>query len=290
MDTLTTAFDRAIAVQPAGDGRATGSIDEGWSAPLGPNGGYLAAIAVRALEAQVDPAGERRVRALTCHYLRRAVAGPIELEVETVRAGRRLATGRLTGRQDGREVIAAIAAFSSPGLDEVAAWAPALPDVPGPPDRDATVVRARDWRGKGWLGPDDGTPQLLEHVRLAPRIGGRPFSGRAPEPGVAPTTGGWIELADRRPIDAAFVALCTDVWWPPSLEPLSRAAGAPTIDLTIHFRADLPPGGLDPEPVLGRFESSAAIGGLVEEDGVLFLADGTLLAQSRQLALLTPVG
>jgi hypothetical protein len=107
---------------------------------------------------------------------------------------------------------------------------------------------------------------------------------------VSPTAGGWIELAERRPIDAAFVALCTDVWWPPSLEPLSRAAGAPTIDLTIHFRADLPPGGLDPEPVLGRFESSAAIGGLVEEDGVLFLADGTLLAQSRQLALLTPVG
>jgi hypothetical protein len=117
-----------------------------------------------------------------------------------------------------------------------------------------------------------------------------PFSGAALEPGVAPTTGGWIELAEPRGIDAAFVALCTDVWWPPSLEPLTEPAAAPTIDLTIHFRAELPAEGLPDQPVLGRYRSAAAGGGFVEEDGMVFAAYGTLLAQSRQLALFTALG
>jgi hypothetical protein len=85
-------------------------------------------------------------------------------------------------------------------------------------------------------------------------------------------------------------ALCTDVWWPPSLEPLTEPAGAPTIDLTIHFRAELPREGLPDQPLLGHFRSASAGNGFVEEDGLVFAADGTLLAQSRQLALFTPMG
>jgi hypothetical protein len=84
--------------------------------------------------------------------------------------------------------------------------------------------------------------------------------------------------------------LLADVWWPPSLEPLRAPAIAPTIDLTVHIRADLPRGGLPDQAVLGRFVTSAAVNGTMEEDGELFLADGTLLAQSRQLALLAPLG
>jgi hypothetical protein len=75
------------------------------------------------------------------------------------------------------------------------------------------------------------------------------------------------------------------VWWPPSLEPLTKPAGVPTIDLTIHFRADLPREPLPDQPLLGVFSTAASTGGTVEEDGVVFAADGTLLAQSRQLAL-----
>ena len=59
------------------------------------------------------------------------------------------------------------------------------------------------------------------------------------------------------------------------------------MDLTIHFRGDLPREGIAGQPVLGRYVSNAATGGLVEEDGADWAADGTLLAQSRQLALFT---
>ena len=265
-----TEFDRAIAVQTTGDRRFTGTIDPGWAAPMGPNGGYLAAIVVRALEAGLDPAGERRMRSLTLHYLRRPADGPIEFEVERVREGRRFTTGRVTGRQEGREVLAGLAALSVPGMDDAMTWVPSLPDVEPPGD---------------WLPFQEPMPELLRRVRVAPRIGGRLFAGRAIEPGVPVTSGGWVELIEQRGIDAAFVALCTDVWWPPSLEPLTKPAGVPTIDLTIHFRADLPREPLPDQPVLGVFTTAASVNGTVEEDGVVFAADGTLLAQSRQLAL-----
>jgi acyl-CoA thioesterase len=272
-------FDRAIAVQALGGGRYGAVVDPGWGAPMGPNGGYLAAIAVRALEAELDPAGERRLRSLTCHFLRRPAEAGIELRVEAVRSGRRLTFGRLSGFQEGREVLTALAAFAVPGLPEVAAWAPAMPDAGPPPAAD-----------DDWAAWDDRMPALMQRVRIAPRIGGALFSGRELVPGEAPGTGGWIELAEPRGVDSALVALCTDVWWPPALEPLTDPAGAPTVDLTIHFRADLPPKGLPDQPLLGRFCTSAAAGGFIEEDGVVFAADGTLLAHSRQLALFVPLG
>jgi acyl-CoA thioesterase len=42
------------------------------------------------------------------------------------------------------------------------------------------------------------------------------------------------------------------------------------------------------DPVLARFSSSTSHDGFFEEDGAIWAPDGTLLAQSRQLALLIP--
>jgi acyl-CoA thioesterase len=219
------------------------------------------------------------MRSLTCHYLRRPAAGPMELHVEPIRSGRRFTTARVTATQDGKEMIAALAALATPGLPEPMTWLPDPPDLGPPPEADAD-----------WAEFDERMPALLRQLRIAPRVGGPPFSGQPLIPGTPPEAGGWIQLAEPRGIDAAFVALCTDVWWPPSLQPLTTAAGAPTIDLTIHFRADLPREPLPDQPVLGHFRTTAATEGLIEEDGVVFAADGTLLAQSRQLALFTPIG
>jgi acyl-CoA thioesterase len=57
----------------------------------------------------------------------------------------------------------------------------------------------------------------------------------------------------------------------------------PTIDLTIHFRADLP---LPGDFALVTFETRLSAGGFVEEDGWIWARDGQLIAHSRQLALL----
>ena len=71
---------------------------------------------------------------------------------------------------------------------------------------------------------------------------------------------------------------------PRDLAAPDRAYAAPTIDLTVHIRAPLPVTG----PLLARFTSRLASDGFFEEDGELWAPDGTLVAQSRQLALLLP--
>lgn len=287
-----TDFDRATAIEPLGDGRYGGLIEDGWGAPPGPNGGYLAAVVVRAMQAHIAPAGERQLRSFTAHYLRPAGPGEVEIEVATVRAGRRFSTTRATVHQNGKEIITALAAFSGRGMPAAGTWTPAMPDIAPAPPRDAPGVPPSDFHPNSgeWLAPTPEMPSIVHRVKVGPRLGGRPFSGRELAAGEAVETGGWIQSLQPRPIDAVYLALLADVWWPPSLEPLTAPAIAPTIDLTVHIRADLPPGGLPDQPVLGRFWTAAAVNGTMEEDGELFLPDGTLLAQSRQLALLAPFG
>ncbi len=306
-------FEHATALTDLGDGRFRAQVDPGWSTPIAANGGYLAAILVRALEAHGATAGDgdtpaRQLRSLTCHYLRPVKGGPLDVTVELVRVGRRISTARLTASQDGRDALLALAALAVLDLPAAGQWEPEPPRVGPPPPRDAPLVAPDDYRargGEGWLGRANGMPPMFERVRVAPRIGGVPFSNTARGPasaghaagsgtpwlpaGEAPETGGWIALPEARPIDAAFVALCTDVWWPPAFQPLGRPAIAPTIDLTIHVRADIPPAGMPDQPVLGTYRSTAAHGGLMEEDAALFLPDGTLLAHARQLAIFMPL-
>jgi len=288
------AFEHATAVTALGDGRFQAQVDPGWSTPIAANGGYLAAILVRALEAEglTRDAGARQLRSLTCHYLRPVSGGPLDVTVESVRSGRRISTVRLTASQNGKDAILALAALAVLDLPAAGQWEPEPPQVGPPPPRDAPLISPDDYRtrgGEGWLGRTPTMPPMFERVRVAPRIGGVPFSNRPLPPGEAPETGGWISLPEARPIDAAFVALCADVWWPPAFQPLGRPAIAPTIDLTIHVRADIPPEGLPDQPVLGTYRSTAAHGGLMEEDAALFLPDGTLLAHARQLAIFMPL-
>ena len=60
---------------------------------------------------------------------------------------------------------------------------------------------------------------------------------------------------------------------------------APTIDITIHFRSALGPRPAG-ELVLARSRTRLVHEGFFEEDAEVWAADGTLLAHSRQLALL----
>jgi len=61
----------------------------------------------------------------------------------------------------------------------------------------------------------------------------------------------------------------------------------PTIDLTVHFRSELPlPGARPDEFHYIEFVSRLGEQGFWEEDGVVWTRAGRVLAQSRQLALL----
>jgi acyl-CoA thioesterase len=266
----TTHFDRATAVEPAGEGVYGAVVDTGWSAPLGPNGGYIAAILVRALEAEVADA-ERAPRSLTCHYLRPPAEGPCEVHVAVERQGRSLTSLSARLMQDGRPVVLALAAFAT-DFPSAADYATPPPTVAAPP----AVIEVGEVH--------ELAPPIAHRVATVQEFGPPPFSG-ADEA----LAGGWLRLVEPRAADAAAVALYADAWIPSPWSRLTVLAPAPTIDLTIHFRARLPLPGADPAaPVLARFSSSASRDGFFEEDGALWAPDGTLLAQSRQLGILRP--
>jgi acyl-CoA thioesterase len=237
--------------------------------PRGANGGYLAAIIVRAVEAEVADPG-RPFRSLTLHYLRPPENGPLEVSVAVERQGRTLTSVTARASQDGRPCVLAVGALAG-DFGSTVEFAEAMPQV-----EPASAIEP-------WPVVEE-MPPVARRVEMRPAIGGTPFAG-----GQEPCTGGWIRLREPHPYDAALLAFLSDVWLPPTLLSVVDPIGVPTIDLTIHFRnpqaaLEASPG----EPVLGAFESRFAAGSFVEEDAQLWSPGGVLLAQSRQLAALLP--
>jgi len=259
-------FATATAVKPLGDGRFEIQIDEEWFAGVGPNGGYLAAIMLRALTAHVADAG-RHPLSLTCHYLTPLAAGSAVVSITTERAGRGVTALSARMEQDGKTGILALASFGVEREGVIDFDTPA-PSVPRPEDLDAPELPK-------W------TPPIFRKLDYRPCIGPAQMSG-ADEA----LTGGWSRLKDGQPLDEAALAMFADAWAPSAWTRLKDPAVAPTIDMTFHFRSRIKPG---TEWALVRMSSLTSKHGFWEEDGELWAPDGTLLAQSRQLALLRPV-
>jgi acyl-CoA thioesterase len=265
MSTLASAFERATAVEPLGDGAWCATCDGAWATQLGANGGFLAAIVLRAMIAALDDPA-REARSLTCHYLRPPEMGEVRIEVAIERQGRTISTVTARLSQGGRLCVLAVAAFAIE-LTGAIDYAGAPPRAPAPED----VPR---------LAPPPEVPMVAQ-FDVRPTRGGEPYSG-APEP----ETGGWLRFADPQPLDAPALAMYADAWLPSPMPIVNRPAVTPTVDLTVHFRAPAVAAAIADEPVLAIFRSSTSAGGLFEEDGELWSRDGVLLAQSRQLALL----
>ena len=261
-----SAFVRATAVEPLGDGAWGATCDGGWSTQVGVNGGFLAAVILRAMMAGLDDE-LRQPRALTCHYLRPPAEGDVRVDVTVERSGRSLSTltARLT--QAGRLCLVALAAFAV-DLDGALDYGGTPPATPGPDE----VQR---------MAPVAIVPMTAQ-FEMRPTFGAPLFAGAD-----VALSGGWLRFADPHPLDAPALAMYADAWWPSPLPRLTRPAAAPTVDLTVHFRAPAAAAAIGAdEPLLAVFRSSTSAHGFFEEDGELWSRDGVLLAQSRQLALL----
>jgi acyl-CoA thioesterase len=259
-----SSFDADTAVTQVGENVFTGEISSNWSVQRGPNGGYLAALMLRALRKALG-AG-RDPRSLTLHYLAPPDTGPCEIMVTVERAGRTMSTLSARLSQGGRLCVVALAAFAWPhaGLEIVEAR---MPEIPGP--EDATPIPPG-------MGPDFWNNY---EARLA--FGAAPFSGSE-----GMRSGAWMRLRGSRPADALFIAALTDAWFPQIFMRLTAPIPAPTIDLTIHFRAYLPLANARPDDwYLLSVSTRLATEGFFEEDAEVWSRDGRLLGQSRQLAL-----
>ena len=260
-------FDDDTALRPLADGAYGATVDERWWTPRGPLGGYVMAIVLRGLALAVGDEA-RQPRSLTVHFLRPPGAEPVVVRPVLERAGRQMSTAsaRLE-REDGTVLALALASFSGP-------WPGPLLDESPMPEVEPAGPREDPAAGPGRQGP----PPFAEMLTMQPRFGAPPFS-QADRSEV----GGWLGLREERLLDALTTVVLADAWYPAPWPRLAGLAPAPTVEMTVHFRAPLPrPDSL----LLGRFHSRLVRDGFFEEDGELWASDGTLVAQSRQLGLL----
>jgi acyl-CoA thioesterase len=271
----TTRFAHDTAVAGLGDGAYTATIDPSWWIVAGPNGGYVAALVLRAMRAEVDDP-TRRPRSLTLQYLRPPAAGEVDIAVAVERAGRTVTNVSARMSQGGRLLVVALAAFAvdRPGavaFDELDGL-PRLPDGAAVPA--AAAIPYVD------VDPERDVP-MRQHYDLRWVLGDRPFETPTDGGGTA-RTGGWLRPAEPEPIDEVVLAAMTDAWMPPIFSRVGEPLAVPTVDLTIHFR------GVPEDPLAHCFvvfDSPVARDGYLVEHGRIYSAAGTLLAESRQLAV-----
>ena len=217
---VTTRFDRDTDVRkldaPAGATVHEGRIDRGWWVVRGPNGGYVAALVLRALAGSVDP--DRAPRSLTVHYTAPPVEGPVRIETRIERVGRSMSavSGRML--QGDRVLALALGAFSKPrvgpSFDDTA-----MPDAP----------------------PPEACESFAKMIPIHERYDYRFAVGTPPGSGAdRALIGGWIRSAEPRLADAALVAAFTDAWPPACFAWAKRARrDRPGADRRSHH--PLPP-------------------------------------------------
>ncbi|WP_433514152.1 thioesterase family protein [Nonomuraea sp. CA-143628] len=262
------------------------SIGDGWLLRGGPNGGYLASMAMHAMARAVPG---RSPLAATVQFLSRPKVGEVAVSLRTLRAGRTHSTVQAELSQEGSPRLLAVATFAErgtfdeddtgedrageDGAREGGASAgfqhrsmPAVPDpeesVPLPLDRlTGSFERRLDRRA-----PSAETVEFLQGVASGPA-----------------QVGGWTRFADGTPLGATTVPLMMDSWPPPPHRHFGFGGGVVSVDLTVHWRG---------RPGDGWhfvwFESTLLRHGYAEIDGLLWRPDGVLVAQSRQLARYTP--
>ena len=261
-------FDVDIQVTPRGDARWSAEIGPGWNAIGGqPNGGYLLAVALSAASGALSGAEPLSASA---HYVKPAAIGPADIDVQIVKRGQLKSTITATLNQDGSERLRLLAAYGDrTALGWPTEFSIEPPEIPGPQDclvprisagTAATIADRFDYRltpATRWVqGTLSGTARIE----------------------------GWIRFSDGREPDLASLPLFVDAF-PPSIYEVVEAALVPTVELTVHLRQRPAPGWLQ-----ARFQTRALLGGTVEEDGELWDSQGRLVAMSRQLALVLPIG
>jgi len=273
---VSSEFDRALSMSRRDSGFSFDSaIAPGWDILGNANGGYLMALAARAL---TEGTGRPDCVSITAHYLAPCPPGPVRIDVRPVRAGRRFATATAsmylvdqaeTVNIPGREALRVIATMGDLSTD------------PGGPTH---MVGARPD-----ITPWDDCPIVSEtsinsfafiHDRLATRIDPRDSGFRDGRPTGTGTMRGWFAFKDDRPIDSTALLLAADAFPPPAFNLDLPTNWVPTLELTVHVRAIPVPG-----PVACFFRTRFVQNGLLEADGEIWDSAGVLVAQSRQLAL-----
>ena len=257
-------FHNERPLSQAAQGHWVSQVSPHWSIGANPNGGYLLALALKALGAELP---QPHPVSIAAHYLRPGEgAAPCDCFVEVLKTGKQFATGQVRLVQEGKTRLVVLATYGT------------LPtEAPGPSDRQpkAPTLPAPELcmdRGSALQGVTLPIAERLD-VRLNP-------AQAAPEQAGAAVISGWIRFRDGTDPDPQALALFCDAF-PPSVFGLLGAVGwVPTVSLNVELRRCPAPGW-----IAGAFSSTDQQGDRMLETGGLWDSRGALVASVRQLGL-----
>jgi acyl-CoA thioesterase-2 len=258
------------------DGRYRAVLSRDWEI-WGPNGGYVAAVALRAVGAATPL---RRPASFTCHFLSVASFDVVDIEVTPLREAKRAASWRVSITQQDRPILAGIAWVIGdvPGIEHDVSQ---MPNVPPP----AALKPIEEL-----AGPDVYAPRYAFWRNLETRpIDWVPWEQRPPRPPV------WQEWYRFRPratfedpfVDAARSVILVDTMlWPAACQPYVNDTPyvAPSLDVTVHFHRSAP----ESEWLLCDATASIAADGLIGGRASVWSADGQLVASGGGQLLCRP--
>ncbi len=261
-------FDRHTALCRTATGGALGTAS--WQARIEPelrgfggaHGGYVSAIALRALTDLVDDT-ERLARSLTLQLTAPVAAGILELRGERSRTGSSISAASLVIEQAAERRGAAWAVFGrsrrSPRY-----LGRAMPNVP-PPEACLPIGEKP--------APEASAGIFVEHRPAAPPL---PLSG-----GQRAEILVWMRLVEERPLDPLVAVMLADAGPPALFGRLERFIRMPSVEIAIQLTE---PAAIADSPwLLGVFRTSHAADGYALEDGELWTPEGSLVLQARQL-------
>lgn len=262
------SWREASAVISIGEGVWSGAFAPGWDILGNTNGGYTLAIASRAASQSVE--GWTPV-SVTGHFLRRAKAGPIEIHTETLRSGRRFSVVRADIHQNGAIILATIGLYAAESPTTETLLTDATPVQLPPPQECEVIVPSPD---NPFPPPSVGRFEM----RAGPSLSHMFHDGPTGEARVE----GWIRLFNNEPFDAHALIMATDAFPPTAFNAGLPIGWTPTLELTTHLRASGATGWLKCE-----YSTRFVSGGYLEVDGLIWDENNNLVAQSRQLALVS---
>jgi len=257
-------FERDTRVE-GGEGRYTAELSRDWEI-WGPNGGYVAAVALRAAGAE---AAIPRPAVFSCHYLRVARFAPVDLEVVALRRGRSSESFRVSMSQDGKPVLEAMVrtAAEGKGLEHDVARAPEASDPEALKNIEELVPKGTP-RHAFW--------QNFDARPLDPR-----WVGPGERPASDPVWREWYRFIPRGVMDDPFadagrlLLLVDTLGWPAACQPHpGQQYIAPSLDAVCWFHRD----GRDSEWLLTEHLCPVGESGLLGTTGRVFGRDGRLLA------------
>jgi acyl-CoA thioesterase len=247
----------------------------------GPNGGYLAAIALRAAGAH---SGLDRPASFTCHYLGVAQFEEMRFRTKTLRGSSRAESVQVVGAQADRTILAGLAWVVAEELEGLSCDAAPPPEVPAPSVLSSTEQLPRE-------APPAEYP-------FWSNLENRPISWFPPggqnEPAGRPEVTNWMRFRPQPVFDDPFVdagrllILLDTMCWPAANRAHARrelAYIAPSLDVAATFHR------LEPrsEWLLVQATSPVAADGLVGGRSAVWSESGRLLASAVQQMLCRPV-